>query len=62
MKAKTKRKKYYRAIFFMYIKCACLPNQNGNGRAELKNCIHVYGGVADSNGNEFHEWSRKVRE
>lgn len=39
---------------FIHIECACSPNQNGNGRAELKN--ELYANVADSNGNESHEW------
>lgn len=41
-------------LLHTYIKCACSPNQNGNGRAELKN--ELYANVADSNGNESHEW------
>lgn len=38
-----------------------MPNQNGNGRAELNN--ELYAKVAESNGNEFREWlERQERE
>lgn len=48
-KSENEMKEMLSCNFFM-----CMPNQNGNGRAELNN--ELYAKVAESNGNEFREW------